>query len=135
MCECAHMYCGVHVCYVCVHVFTCLCMSACVFTHLCMSAYVCCVCMSAHVFVFVHACLSVACMRICTHPMSRGSRPLCALGVGMRPEVGGTQVRADAASRAVRLTGGTGQAEAKDPINSCSRVGAGEGVFPEQGEE
>ena len=33
------------------------------------------------------------------------------------------------------LPGGLGQAEAKDPINSCGRLGAGEGVFPEQEEE
>lgn len=53
MCDCAHMYCGVHVCCVCVHVFT----------HLCMSACVCYVCVSTYMFVFLYACLSVACMR------------------------------------------------------------------------
>lgn len=46
MCDCAHMYCGVHV-----------------FTRLCMSACVCYVCVSTYMFVFLYACLSVACMR------------------------------------------------------------------------
>lgn len=86
--------------------------------HACSRMYACSVCTSFHVCEVLRVCASV-----CAHtPVSRGlplvpKEHTCEIW-GQRDHLG-----------LGALAGGLGQAEAKDPVNSCDPLGSGEGVF------